>query len=355
MNNKKSILFITPYPNGNAPSQRFRFEQYISLLEQYFIVKQSPFWNEKSWAALYRSSSLLTKIFNFLTAYLQRFILLFSVSKYDFIFIHREATPIGPPIIEFIIAKILKKKVIYDFDDAIWIHNVSDKNRAIKYLKANWKVKYICKWAYKISCGNNFLANYAKKYNDNVITIPTTIDLNYHKKKDTKTDITTIGWTGTHSTLKHLNLIIPIISTLEKEFDFSFIVISDKAPDFKLKSLRFIEWNKQTEIDDLNQIDIGIMPLYDSNWEKGKCGFKGLQYMSLGIPTIMSAVGVNKEIIENNVNGFLAYTDEDWTNYLTQLITTQKLRKTIGSKGQKTIINRYSLNANKKKYLSLFS
>ncbi len=355
MNKKKSILFITPYPKGKAPSQRFRFEQYLALLKLDFDIEEHSFWDNKSWENLYKSTNLFLKIYTFILAFFQRFILLFSVGKFDYVFIHREATPIGPPFVEFIISKVLKKKIIYDFDDAIWIHNVSDKNKAVKYLKSNWKVKYICKWSYKVVCGNIFLASYAQKYNKNVIVIPTTIDLNYHKTEVNNNTKITIGWTGTHSTLKHIDLIIPTIKKLEQKFDFDFVIISDKKPTYNLKSLKFIKWNKDTEIEDLNKIDIGIMPLYDSDWEKGKCGFKGLQYMSLGIPTIMSPVGVNKEIIEHNKNGYLAQNDEEWVEFLEALINDKTLRENIGEKGKETIKALYAVKANQSKYLMLFA
>lgn len=355
MKKSKSILFITPYPHGYAPSQRFRFEQYLTTLELDFDIKQASFWSEKSWLSLYTNTNLLVKLVNFITAFFNRFFLLFSASKYDYIFIHRESTPVGPPIIEFILAKVLRKKIIYDFDDAIWIHNVSEKNKSVKYLKANWKVKYICKWSYKVSCGNAFLASYALQYNNQVIVVPTTIDLSYHALKPQQNKQVTIGWTGTHSTMKHLELIVPIIAQLEKKFNFTFLVISDKAPSFKLKSLQFIPWNKTTEIEDLNKIDIGIMPLYDSEWEKGKCGFKGLQYMALGIPTVMSAVGVNNEIITTNENGFLPKGELEWEQTLSKLLQSKALRVKIGLAGQETIQNKYSVKANTPKYLNLFS
>ncbi len=354
MSKKKSILFITPYPKGKAPSQRFRFEQYLDFLSHDFYIEEHSFWDDKSWNALYKSTNVFFKTYAFTLAFIKRIFLIFSVKNFDYVFIHREATPIGPPFIEFIIAKILKKKIIFDFDDAIWIHNVSDKNKAVKYLKSNWKVKHICKWSYKVICGNIFLADYAKKYNSKVMVIPTTIDLKYHKKLPNNNKKITIGWTGTHSTLKHLDLIIPVIKKLEKEFDFDFIIISDKKPEFNVSSLKFIEWKKETEIEDLNKIDIGIMPLYDSDWEKGKCGFKGIQYMSLGIPAVMSPVGVNTEIITHGKNGFLAKNEKEWFSILSELIRNEKLRKTIGQEGKKTIKDTYSIPANKQKYLSIF-
>jgi glycosyltransferase involved in cell wall biosynthesis len=122
-----------------------------------------------------------------------------------------------------------------------------------------------------------------------------------------------------------------------------------------MDSFTFKKWDKDTEIEDLNNIDIGIMPLYNNEWEKGKCGFKGLQYMSLEIPTIMSPVGVNTEIIQDGLNGFLAKTEQEWFGKLAKLIENKELRNKLGKAGKQSILEKYSVEANKHKYLDVFS
>jgi glycosyltransferase involved in cell wall biosynthesis len=114
-------------------------------------------------------------------------------------------------------------------------------------------------------------------------------------------------------------------------------------------------WRLDTEIQDLMSFDIGIMPLPDDEWTKGKCGFKGLQYMALEVPTVMSPVGVNTEIIDHGKNGFIANNETEWLAILSQLINDAELRKHIGQEGRKTIVNKYSKSANLNKYLSLFN
>ena len=355
MNKKNNILFLSPYPNGIGPSQRFRFEQYFSSLSSFYNIKQKTFWSEKAWDTLFLKSKYFLKFYFLIVALTKRSLLLFSINKFEIIFIHREVAHIGPPIFEWIIKFILKKKIIYDFDDAIWHLNYSDKNKIARFFKSPWKVKYICKWADKIITGNEYLANYAKLYNKNVIVIPTTIDTNYHKSIKINTDNMTIGWTGTLTTLKHLSIIIPVIRRLEKQYDFDFLVISNENPKLDLDSFKFSKWDKDTEIQDLSSIDIGVMPLYNEQWEKGKCGFKGLQYMSLEIPTIMSPVGVNTEIIDDGINGLIVKTEDDWYAKLSLLINNKKLRQTLGKAGRKTVEARYSVNANKQKYLEVFN
>ncbi len=291
-----------------------------------------------------------------LSAFLSRALLIFSLYKYDFIFIHREASHIGPPVFEWLISKVFKKKMIYDFDDAIWLPNYSAHNKAFNKLKYYKKVKDIIAWSYKVSAGNNYLAKYAQQYNSNVIINPTTIDTeNYHNRiRNQQIDKTVIGWTGTLTTIKYLHEIIPVIKELEQDYDFTFRVISNENPQFDLKSFEFVPWQHATEIDDLLTFHVGVMPLKADQWSEGKCGFKALQYMALGIPALVSPVGVNKEIVGHGHNGFICDTKTDWLLYLEKLINDSTLRSMLGRAARNTIENKYSVKANTNNFLGLF-
>ena len=353
----KKILFIVPYPKGVAPSQRFRFEQYLSILQETdFSYDISSFWSERAWSILYQERNFVRKSFFLILGYVRRLFLLFRIHQYDFIFLHREATPLGPPILEFAIAKLFKKKIIYDFDDAIWLPNTSEQNGIARYFKYHGKVASICRWSWKVSCGNQFLCEYAKNYNTQTVINPTTIDTAFHKSTaDNHSERKVrIGWTGTHSTIKYLNSVIPIIRKLIARYDIEFIVISNKDPGLELENFRFIPWSKTDEIQQLDSIDIGIMPLDNSIWEQGKCGFKALQYMALEKTAVVSNVGVNKQIIDHNKNGYLCNSEADWLEYLSRLINSENLRKSIGIQGRKKVEQGYSVASNKALFLSLF-
>jgi len=355
------ILFVVPYPTGVAPSQRFRFEQYFNLLTQHHIdFEIQSFWNIAAWNILYSEDKIWAKTILFIKGLKRRIQLLFSLTDFDFVFIHREAMPIGPPFFEWFIAKICKKKIIYDFDDAIWLLNTSSENKAIGFLKWHQKTKSICRWSYKVSCGNDYLIKFAQQYNQRTVLNPTTIDtVSLHvstQKKVAKKNIFTVGWTGTHSTLKYLDQIIPILEIISNKYPhLEFNIIADKPPSFNYAFVRFTTWTKENEIDDLNQFDIGVMPLFDDPWSKGKCGFKALQYMALGIPTLASPVGVNSKIIDHGINGFLCSTENEWINCLEKLIANDDLRMAIGQQGRKKITDHYSALSNSSNFLSLFS
>lgn len=363
----KKILFVCPYPLACAPSQRFRFEQYLDILiKNNFSYTFSPFLDDKTWQILYKNGFKFQKIIGILGGFLRRFILLFSVLKYDYVFIHREASPIGLPFFEWITAKILRKKIIFDFDDAIWLPNTSENNKMVAKLKFHSKTALICSWAHKTSVGNAYLQEYATQFKtaEKVIINPTTIDTeNLHLFSDRKIKETIIiGWTGTHSTIKYLDNILPIILELEQKYTFEFRIISNQKPNFEVngkdftpKSFVFKQWNKTTEIEDLSALDIGLMPLDDDIWAKGKCGFKALQYMAVGTIALVSPVGVNTQIISHKENGFICDSLQDWKNALIFSLENPKEMENIRQNARKTIVERYSVLSNEANFLGLFA
>lgn len=354
------IVFLTPYPPKVAPSQRFRFEQYLEALESKgWVLRTNSFLSDSGWHILYSNGHTLHKLATLLFGYAKRIALLTQVSGVHYVFIHRELTPFGPPILEWLLAKVLRKKIIYDFDDAIWLTDKTNESKIEKIIRWRSKVGSICKWSYKVSCGNEYLANYARQFNANVVVNPTTIDTeNLHNPRKIikkNSEKIAIGWTGSHSTLKYLKEIEPVLQYLETKYPtVRILVIADKKPDLKLQNLEFLKWNKETEAEDLSKIDIGIMPLPDDEWSKGKCGFKALQYMAMEIPCVISPVGVNKQIIDHGINGSLAESEQDWITHLEYLINNQSARIQLGLAGRKKVIEGYSVLSNTGNFLSLF-
>jgi glycosyltransferase involved in cell wall biosynthesis len=356
------ILFLTPYPLGQAPSQRFRFEQYLDILRAHgHTYRLAPFLSDATWRILYKPGQATRKALGILSGFGRRLGHVLAAPAYDFVFVHREVAPLGPPILEWLLAKVLRKRIIYDFDDAIWLANTSEANRMAAGLKWHHKVDSICRWAYKNSCGNDYLAAYARQFNPNVVINPTTIDtvhLHNQVRNQSASGSLVIGWTGTHSTLKYLLPILPVLAQLEAEGqEFEFRVISNQPPNFDqhLRSLRFMPWQKATEIADLLTFHIGLMPLEDDPWAQGKCAFKALQYMALGIPALVSPVGMNTEVVQNNMNGYICHDSADWLRCLRQLLTDAKHRQQLGKAARTTIEQRYSVTANTSNFLELFT
>jgi glycosyltransferase involved in cell wall biosynthesis len=351
-------LLLIPAPKKISPSQRFRIEQYIHLPEgQQLNFTARPFFSPKTWSIFHVKNHLFEKLTGIMAGFIRRWITMLSLPKFDFVYIHKEAAPIGPPIFEWIIAKVFRKKIIYDFDDNIWTSLSSEANPSAALVKCNWKAAYICKYSHIVTVGNEFLAAYARKYNNDVRIIPTVVNTqNHHNKLKNQSDKNlTIGWTGTYTNLHNLSIIENVIRALQEKYSFTFLIIANKDPQLKNLKYTYIKWNIKTEIDDLMGMNIGIMPLAGTDVEMGKCGFKAIQYASLGIPAVVSPVGANKEVVTHQQTGFWANSETEWFSYLEQLILNESLRSEMGIKARNKMIAEYSVDANKEKFFHLFS
>ena len=250
-----------------------------------------------------------------------------------------------------------KAKVVFDFDDAVWLPNVSAGNKALQLLKKPSKTDEIIACSDMVFAGNQYLAEYASQFCDTVKVIPTTIDTSYHiRRVSNKTNKVCIGWTGTQTTLKYLEILKPVFRQLHEKYgdQVYFKIICDVAWQAEGIPLKNEVWDKSKEIRQLEEIDIGVMPLVDDQWSRGKCGFKGLQYMAMESVAVMSPVGVNTEIINHEKNGFLAKTESEWLEQISRLIENKELRLQIGREGRLTVEKKYSVNANKELYIRYF-
>ncbi|MEE4177191.1 MAG: glycosyltransferase family 4 protein [Bacteroides sp.] len=355
---EKKILFLVAHRPGRSPGQRFRFEQYLSHLEANgFRYQISYLISEKDDAAFYAPGKFLAKTRIVLKSIRQRLRDIKTAHDFDLVFIYREAHMLWFTWFETQL-KRLGAKIILDFDDSIWLNDTSDGNRQLAWLKRPSKTSEILRLCDMALVGNAFLADYASRFNRNVHIVPTTIDTSYYlPDKKLKGEAVCIGWTGSSTTLKHLQEALPVLQELRRKYGekVTFRVISNKPFKADLPGLENLSWNRETEVSDLYPVDIGIMPLPDDEWARGKCGFKGLQYMALEIPAVMSPVGVNTEIITDGVNGFLASNNQEWIDKLSLLIESAELRQRLGKAGRQTVVERYSFDSQKDRYLQLFN
>ena len=353
----KRVLFIASHRPDRAPGQRFRFEQYFQFLEQNgFKCELSFFITEKEDKIMYKPGRYFQKALIALKAFRIRMANVFRRNDYYIIFIFREAFLTGSVYFEKQFKKS-KAKLIFDYDDAIWHLDISTVNRRFSFLKNPGKTGYIISLCDLVFAGNEYLADYARKFNQNVVIIPTTIDtIEYAPVYSKPGQGVTIGWSGSITTIKHFEFALPALKKLKEKYGelLRIKVIGDATYRNEELGIKGIGWNKQDELRELCEFDIGIMPLPDDEWAKGKCGLKGLQYMALEIPTIMSPVGVNTEIIQDGINGYLASETDEWVQKLTMLIENSDLRHSIGKQARQTVIDHYSVESQKYRYLHYF-
>ncbi len=351
------VLFIAAHRPNRSPSQRFRFEQYFSYLESSgFHCQLSYFISANDDAFFYQPGYFFKKSIILAKAFLVRLKDALTYSRYDIIFVQREAMMLGTTFFEKLI-KGSGAKFIFDFDDSIWLMDTSDANKKFEWLKNPAKTSINISLANLVLAGNEYLAGYAKAFNENTIVVPTTIDTDIFKPLPKKeNDKIIIGWSGSMTTIKHFESAVPFLKLLKEKFGdkIGFCVVGDINYINKDLGIAGTAWTAENEVEVLNSFDIGIMPLPDDEWVKGKCGLKGLSYMALETPTVMSAVGVNNSIIQNGKNGFLASTKEEWINILEQLIESKELRQQIGLAARKTVLQNYSVKSQRDVYLNSF-
>ena len=355
----KKILFLAHHRLNRAPGQRYRFEQFFNYLNQNNLnCELAHLLSEKDDITMYQKGNYFKKFLIGIKAYFKRFLKILRVRDYDLIVIFREVIPTRSIFFEKILSKF-DIPIIYDFDDAIWVKDVSEVNKRISFFKDEKKIEKIIPLCKHITCGNEYLANYASKFNSNITIIPSTIDTDLYKpiEKQNKDGIVKIGWVGSHTTVKHFEIIIDVYSKLKSKYQdkIDFVLIGDENYHHEKLAINGVKWVNEMEVELFNSFDIGIMPLPNNEWSKGKCGMKGLLYMSVGIPSVMSNVGMNKDIIEDGVNGFLPVGEQQWLEVLSKLIEDKELRKNIGDKGRETVLEKYSKNIIKKTYLDLYT
>ncbi len=335
------ILALLPYPTGRAPGQRYRIEQWAPFLEAEGLpIILSPFLPAWAMDVLYERGHRLTKAHAMLIGYARRFWQLRALRGYDLFFVYREATLLGPSWVEWLAAR--RAPVIFDFDDAIFLREVSHANRWAGRLRPPGKTATLCRLARQVTVGNEVLACFGRQHNPNVTVIPSTINTaNYMPQRRRPNPRPVVGWTGSPTTVKYLAALHPVLLQLRGTIDFEMLVVGARV-ELPGIDVRYAPWNASTEADDLQSIDVGLMPLSDDPWSRGKSGMKALQYMALAIPPVVSPVGANREIVRDGRNGFHASHPEEWLEKITLLIRDQQLHARLGQEARRCVEKHYS-------------
>ena len=348
------VLFVAGHRLNRAPSQRFRFEQYLDLLRaEGFECEVSPLLSADDDKIFYGRASAFRKALVLARGAARRIADVRRARSFDIVFLQREAFFGGWPLFERAF-KAAGARLVLDFDDAIWLLDVSEVNRRYGWLKRPQKTAEIARMADLVIAGNSFLREYALAFNRNTIVIPTTIDTVSYKRTmpPRTTGAVCIGWTGSTTTIPHFETGVPYLNEIKARYGdrVRFRVVGDASYRNAALGVQGEAWNAAAEVETLSDMDIGIMPLPDDVWSKGKCGLKGLQFMGLEIPVVMEDRGANREIVTDGLDGFLASGASEWAAKLAALVESPDLRLRIGAAGRRTVEARYSVNSQKGLY-----
>jgi glycosyltransferase involved in cell wall biosynthesis len=338
------VLAWVPETYDTSPGQRYRIEQWEPWLRDQGIEIQYSAFSDASLArSLKRPGRLMEKALGITRGMARRAADLRRAKAFELVYVFREGSLMGPALAEHLLAR-RGIPMLFDFDDAVWIRYVSPANSYFSYLRFPGKTATLCRLAHHVIAGNRYLAEYAARYNPAVTIVPSTIDTVKYAFRGPRPSGSrpVIGWTGSYSTGRYLRLVKGALERLRKHRAFRFVVIG--PVDFQANGVEVEQrpWNSESEVQDLLDLDVGLMPVLDAEWERGKCGLKALQYMALGIPPVVSPVGANSTIVEDGRNGLLASTEEEWVEKLDRLLSSAELRNRIGQEARRTVEREYS-------------
>jgi glycosyltransferase involved in cell wall biosynthesis len=348
------ILFFTKY-DYTGPSSRYRIYQYFPLYKKNnFIVSSNSLLGD--WY-LKRNNSIFFFYFKVIASFFKRFYFILNAFRYDIVFIEYELFPYFPPVFEFIFKKF-KIKFLLDYDDAIFLNYKLSNNLFIRKLLKK-KIDKIISYSNFVITGSPYLTQYALAFNKNVYEIPTSLNPDFYRKKYTPdSNILTIGWIGSKSTSNNLILLLDVFRKLNQCIRYKLVLIgfdeSLKSVFSNHSNVEFINWDSQSEIDEISRFDVGIMPLAYSQWNLGKCGFKLIQYMACSKPTISTPLPANVKINRDS-NNFFANSDTEWLEAFISIYNNRFVFKSVGEKNYSIFREYYSIDKNVNLYLEIFN
>jgi glycosyltransferase involved in cell wall biosynthesis len=342
----KSLLCLSYLTDINA-SSRQRVYNYIPYFEKYNIrTTVAPPTAVETYQKLFLPWQIRDQLKYFIILFLKRFSHIFSASNYDVVLFQRELFSeffYDPPFWVFPL-RLLSRRLVFDVDDVLWklppqsVRAKSPWQNRLARMRFRWNVGL----SDQVVVSTEHIAEYARRINSSLTVISTPVDARSHPaRKHTKSEPVVIGWTGGPGNLAYLKMVEKSLEHLASRYALRFHLICSKSIALKGIEVSFIPWHKNTEPVELAKMDIGIMPLSDNEYTRGKAGFKILEYMAAGLPSVASPVGVNAGIIDDGVTGFLARDEKQWIDALSHLIESASLRMKMGSKSREVALEKY--------------
>jgi glycosyltransferase involved in cell wall biosynthesis len=353
------VLGLCSYP-VEAAATRYRLTQFVEPLARKGIeLDVRPFLDSAGFTAMYRTGGMLQKSQKVLASLFRRATESIKTSRYDLVFVQREAMFFGPPVFEWFALKLRKCPLVLDLDDATYVRYVSPTYGKIgSALKFFGKTDYLIKSSAAVICGNRYIADYVSEKGTKAVVIPTVVDTDKFRPTEKNSgNIPVIGWIGTHSTFPFLEKIFPALQKLAENRKFKLKIVGAGAvrnKDVTGLEVEWLDWSLQREIADFQSFDIGLYPMSvtdsaNSDWLAGKSGFKAIQYMAVGIPFVVTPVGVCGEIGQDEVTHFSAVTESDWHEKLSVLLDDFALRQKMGNAGRHYALHHFTVEAQAEK------
>jgi glycosyltransferase involved in cell wall biosynthesis len=352
------VLALASYP-VQAAATRYRLTQFVEpLTDRGIEMTIRPFLDERLFKSLYTKSAVLLTTIGLVKATFRRLLDVVAASRADVVLVQREAMLFGPPIVEWLVSKMLRRPMVLDLDDATYIAYSSPTYGSLgKVLKWFSKTDDLIRWARIVTCGNTAIGEYVTSKRAEARIVPTVVNTDVFRPSERSKDAdkVVLGWVGTHSTFPYLESIFPVLQELATNHRFSLKIVGSgrqvvTVPGVEIENL---EWKMDRELEDFQSLSVGLYPIAPTpgtdEWAAGKSGFKSIQYMAVGIPYVASPVGAVKEIGEDGKTHFCASTPEEWRTALLSLIEDAELRQRMGQAGRAHVVEHFGLGVQTQK------
>ncbi len=331
------VLALASYP-VEAASSRYRIVQFIGpLAERGIDVHFSPFLDASLFASLYEPKRILWRLPRVGLRTLRRIATAVRAARADVIFVQREAMLFGPPVMEWIVARLLRRPLILDLDDATYVPYVSPVyGRLATLLKWAGKTDRLIRWSRVVTCGNPNITAYVRSHGAEAVVVPTVVDAAIFRPEAGRNGTPRIGWIGTHGTYPFFERLLPVFERLARDVRFRLTVIGSGRREIHVPGVEVDArpWRMAQEAEDFRSLDIGVYPIPDGERTAGKSGLKAVQYMMSGVPSVISPVGVCETLGIPGETHLTAVGDDAWLDALRRLVTDADLRMRIGRAGR---------------------
>lgn len=353
------VVAFTPYPMA-GPSSRIRLFQFVAPMRERGIeLEVRSFFDAETYATLYSTATSRSKAAALLSGLRRRMLETREVGEGDVVLVHRELAPVmGSALLRRLRQR--RARIVYNFDDAVHLEAPGRARLLGSFKRPGQRTAELCRHASAVMAGNDYLADFARRVRGGegesagVHVMPTVLDTEAFRPPSNEAApnerapnaVPRVGWIGTHSTLPYLTQLFPVLARLQARTPFRLVVVCNRAPEpFPGLDVEFVRWSEEGELEQLLQLDIGLYPLPDDPWTRGKCGFKAIQYMACGVPTIASPVGVLPEVVRHGETGCLAAGPEVWLDAAERLLADPQMRSKLGAAGRTHVVDHYSVRA----------
>ena len=344
-----NVLALCTFP-GEAAATRFRLLQMVQPLRERGIeLTVRPFLDSQTFSTLYQRSHLLKTSAGVASGLLHRLADIPAGRHADVVLVQREAMLFGPPVVERLMTALGSRPLVLDLDDATYVSYVSPTyGRIGTLLKWPGKTRSLIRAAEVVTCGSDEIAEDVRALGGYAVVVPTVVDTDVFAPAARPSHRPpVVGWIGSHSTFPYLESLVPALQAVAGDHDFVLRVIGSGRDHFPVEDLRVecSEWSLAREVVDFQSLDIGLYPILEDRWSRGKAGLKAVQYMSVGIPFVASPVGAVRRIGVDGLTHFSAASADEWVQALKTLLEDADLRARMGRAGRAHALEHYTVSS----------